>query len=205
MDRTIVRTIENLQRRGHEAVWFETPSEAVDWVIARIPKGASVGLGGSMTVIQTGLLDALRDADVRLLDRYKPGLTMEEVNDLRRRALTADVFISGANAITQDGLIVNMDGLGNRVAGISYGPHKVFILAGTNKVVPCLVDAIMRIRNIAAPKNARRLGSPTPCAGGRCQLDLCAPPSRLCLKLQVIEGERDGRIAVVLLKGDLGF
>lgn len=196
-----------MQKRGIEGVYSATAENAVREICGRIPKGALVGLGGSETIIESGLVDALRTMEIRLLDRYRDGVSKEEVNAMRREGLLADVFISSSNALTADGKLVNIDGVGNRVAAMIYGPKKVILMAGMNKVTPTVEDAVTRIRNRAAPINALRVGVSTPCsATGFCQDPHCFLPNRICGQLVVIEASPiPDRLTVVLVGEDLGY
>ncbi len=199
--------IKSFNKRGIEAAFFDACPEAVQDICAAIPAGSLVGLGGSETIIESGLLDALRRMDIRLLDRYREGIAKAEVDEMRRQGLLADIFITGSNAITADGRLVNIDGTGNRAAALVFGPKKVIVLAGMNKVVSGLEAAIARARNVAATANSLRVGADTPCSHtGFCQDPHCQPPHRICCQLVVTEaGMTPGRIRVVLIGEDLGY
>lgn len=199
--------IRNLQKRGMAGAYFATSTEAVRDVCAAIPAGSLVGLGGSETIAESGLLAALRRMDIRLLDRYREGIAKAEVDEMRRQGLLADVFITGSNAITADGRLVNIDGTGNRVAALIFGPRQVIVFAGMNKVAADLDAAVSRARNTAASANSLRVGVDTPCAHtGFCQDPHCFPPHRICCQLVVTEaGMVPGRIRVVLVGEDLGY
>jgi len=201
------QVIKNLKKRGMDGIFCETSGLAVEEICRRIPAGSLVGLGGSETIIETGLVDALRQMDIRLLDRYKVGVSKEEVNEMRRQGLSADVYICSSNAVTADGKLVNMDGTGNRVAAMIYGPAKVIVMAGMNKVAPNLEAAIARIKNTAAPANSIRVGVETPCSKtGFCQDPHCHPPNRICCQLVVTEASMTpGRVTVVLVGETLGY
>jgi len=202
-----IKVIENLKKRNMVGIYYESSQQAVEEIIKMIPKGSLVGLGGSETIIESGLIDELRKSDIRLLDRYKKGLSKEEINKMRREALMSDVFITSSNAVTVDGKLVNIDGTGNRVAAIIYGPSKVIFLVGMNKIVRTLDDAISRIRNHTAPLNAVRVGVETPCFHlGYCDEPNCFPPKRICGQVVIIEANpTPNRIMVVLVGEELGF
>lgn len=199
--------IKNLKKRGIEAAFFETRAEAVQDICAAIPAGALVGLGGSETLIESGLLDALRNMDIRLLDRYQPRVSKAEIDEMRLQGLLADVFVMSSNAVSADGRLVNIDGTGNRVAALVFGPKRVVVIAGMNKVAADLETAISRARNAAAAANSLRVGADTPCAHtGFCQDPHCHPPQRICCQLVITEGGMvPGRIRVVLVNEDLGY
>jgi hypothetical protein len=199
--------IKNFKKRGIDGLYCEKNTEAVETICRMVPAGALVGLGGSETVLETGLIDALRRLDIRLLDRYKEGVSREEVDAMRRQGLLADIFICSSNAITSDGRLVNVDGTGNRAAALIFGPKKVIVIAGMNKAVPDLEAAIARVKNKAAPANSLRVGADTPCAHtGFCQDPHCHPPHRICCQLVVTEASMTpGRVTVVLVGEDLGY
>jgi len=194
-----------LERNGMKAVIARSGEEARKKALRMIPKGAAVGLGGSRTSQEIGLLDALREGDYRLHDQYAPGLTIESSRDIRIAGTNAEYFVSGTNAITDDGKLVNIDGAGNRLAGFCYGPEKVILIIGRNKIVADVDAAIDRVRNVAAPMNAKRFGLKTPCATtGKCSD--CSSPQRICNLTLIIEKQKPkGRITVILVNEDLGF
>jgi hypothetical protein len=199
--------IKNFRKRGIDGIYCETGAEATAEICRRIPTGSLVGLGGSETILESGLVDALRCMDIRLLDRYKEGVGKEEVSEMRRQGLAADVFVCSSNAVTADGRLVNMDGTGNRVAAMIFGPRQVIVMAGMNKVVAGLDAAVARVRNSAAPANSLRVGVDTPCSHtGFCQDPHCHPPHRICCQLVVTEASMTkGRILVVLVGESLGY
>lgn len=169
-------TIQNLNQRGFHAARFASIEEANKAVLDVIGTG-SVGIGGTRTVADMGLFDAIHAHGNRLL--CHTFADPNEKQDVRKLALNADCYLSGTNAITEDGRIVNIDGTGNRVAAMLFGPEKVIIVAGKNKVVKDFNEAIRRTKEDCCPKNARRLGKKTPCAlTGKC-MD-CRPPERMC-------------------------
>jgi hypothetical protein len=199
--------IKNFKKRGIDGIYCESSADAVREICRLIPAGALVGLGGSETILESGLVDALRRMDIRLLDRYREGVGREEVNEMRRRGLAADVYVSSSNAVTADGKLVNMDGTGNRAAAMIFGPGKLIIMAGMNKVAVDVDAAIARVRNTAAPANALRVGVDTPCSHtGFCQDPFCQPPHRICCQLVVTEASMTpGRVTVVLVGESLGY
>ncbi len=166
----------------------------------------TVGFGGSMTLAATGVLDALRAApQVDLLDVADPTATPEETALRRRNALLADVFLSGTNAVTESGALVNLDMIGNRVGAITYGPTHVVIFVGRNKVVDTVEDAMTRIKEYAAPVNAMRLNKKTPCRQTSHCMD-CASPDRICNVWTITEKSfPKGRIHVVLINEEVGY
>jgi hypothetical protein len=201
------RIIKNFKKRGIDGIYCESSAEAVREICRLIPAGALVGMGGSETIIESGLVDALRRLDIRLLDRYKEGVGKEEINEMRRQGMAADVYVSSSNAVTADGKLVNVDGTGNRVAAMIFGPGKVIVMVGMNKVAADVEAAIARVKNTAAPANALRVGVETPCSKtGFCQDPYCQPPHRICCQLVVTEASMTpGRLTVVLVGEALGY
>jgi L-lactate utilization protein LutB len=167
---------------------------------------ASISWGGSMTFMATGLYESLKNRpDCEIIDTFDRTVTREEVIEKRRQALLVDLFITGTNAVTETGVLVNLDMIGNRIGGITFGPRNVIILMGRNKVVADLDDAMFRIKNYAAPVNAMRLDTKTPCvATGYCEE--CRSPGRICNTWTVTEKSYPkGRVRIVLINEDLGF
>lgn len=199
--------IKALSERNIRGEFHKTKEAAIESICGMIPAGSVVGMGGSVTIVESGLIDALRKLDIELLDRYAEGVTCERVYEMRVKGLTSDVFIASANAVTADGKIVNMDGYGNRVSAVIFGPEKVILMAGANKVVKDVQEGVDRIRNVAAPMNSVRFKVDTPCArGGFCDEKNCRPPNRICGQLTVIESSPvEGRITVVFAGEELGF
>lgn len=172
-------TVEALQKNRFKAVFCETAQEALQQILAMIAPDATVGIGGSWTLMQLGVVEKLEERGNTVYCHHKQGLTPEKVLEIRRKQLTCDVFLAGANAITLDGRLVNTDATGNRVAAMIFGPKKIIIIAGTNKIVNNVAEAEERIKQIAAPLNSKRLKRPNPCVEtGRC-MD-CQGPTRIC-------------------------
>jgi hypothetical protein len=196
--------IKNFKKRGIEGIYCESSDDAVGEICRMIPAGSLVGLGGSETVLESGLVAALRRMDIRLLDRYQDSVGREAVDEMRRQGLGADIFICSSNAVTADGKLVNVDGTGNRVAAMIFGPGKVIVMAGMNKVTVDVEAAIARVKNTA---NAIRVGVETPCAKtGFCRDPYCQPPHRICCQLVITEASMTpGRITVVLVGETLGY
>lgn len=199
--------IENLKKRNISALYCQTSKDAIEQVCKLVPAKATVALGGSVSVIQSGLLDVLRTMNIKLLDRYREGITNDEIEEILRQGVSADVLVTSSSAVTADGKLVNEDGRGNRVAGMIFGPKKVILMIGMNKVVPTVDDALTRIKNVAAPLNCIRLGADTPCARtGFCDDANCHAPQRICSQIVIIESNRvKDRITVVLVGEELGY
>jgi L-lactate utilization protein LutB len=198
--------IKHLTKRRMEASFAPTAAQAREEIVAMIPAGASVGRAGSMSLVEMGLWEALaKKSGVEVIDPFRPGLSPEEVYALRRRSLLTDYMITSTNALTMDGRLVNLDATGNRVAGMCFGPEKVIVVAGMNKVTPDLDSALARVKYHAAPINAIRANMPTPCAEDGICRD-CQSPSRICNMWSIIEGHIiKNRIHVKLVGEDLGY
>lgn len=199
------KVIEGLTARGMKGLYYESKNEATEAVLGMIPEGATVGFGGSVTLHSLGIYNKLLAGPYQVLNRQDPSLTKDARIEVERRALTADYFVSGTNAITLDGRLVNIDGHGNRVAALLFGPKKVIIVCGVNKIVQTLEEAIQRVRQVACPLNAVRLGVKAQCVSNGSCSD-CQGAQRLCRLVTVIEGQDDPeRITVVLVGECLGF
>ena len=174
--------------------------------IIRETSPKSVSWGGSITFIATGLYDILKNSkDLKVLDSFEKNLSPEESLERRRQSLLVDLFISGTNAVTETGQLVNLDMIGNRISGITFGPKNVIVIVGRNKIVPDLDEAMFRIKNYAAPVNAMRLEKKTPCAKTSFCGD-CKSPDRICNTWTITEKSfPKGRVKVILINEDLGF
>ena len=197
------KVVKAMESRHFEAYYCGTKEEALKKALELIPEGSVVAWGGSVTMNEIGLSEALHNGKYQLIDR--DAAPPEERRKLMRQGLLADYFISGANAVSEDGEIVNIDGMGNRVGAIVYGPDHVVLIAGMNKVAKTLEDAVKRARTIAAPINKQRFGGTTPCAKtgscGDCKAEDC-----ICCQMLVTRVCRPaGRIKVILVGEDLGF
>lgn len=196
--------LKNLAKRNIEGYFCETCEEAVQKALALMPEPSSVSWGGSMTLTECGLMDALKTKNYTLIDRAT-AKTPEEKRELYAKTVLADYYLMSTNAITMDGELVNIDGTANRVSCLCYGPSHVLILAGMNKVVGNVQAGLDRIRTKAAPPNTNRLGLQTPCAKvGACQ-DCFSPD---CICNQIVITRRSGikdRIKLILINEQLGF
>ena len=165
----------------------------------------TVSLGGSMTLFETGVIDLIKESDVVYNDRYQEGLSREELNDVFKKAFTSDIFITSTNALTTDGHLYNIDGTGNRVAAMIYGPKEVIVVAGKNKVFETEAEAINHIKTISAPANAVRLNKKTPCAKtGECKN--CLSADRICSSYVKLGYQVNAdRIKVIIVNEDLGY
>lgn len=196
--------VKNLNSRHFEAYFCATGTEALAKALELIPKESTVGWGGALSAQQIGLLDAVRSGNYKALDRDRAS-SMEERTAIQRQCFDADFFITGANALSLDGQMVNIDGNGNRAGMIVYGPKNILVIAGMNKVCDSLEDAVRRARTIAAPRNAQRFGLPNPCsvtgACGDCKNETC-----ICNQMVITRNSRPaGRIKVIVVGEELGF
>lgn len=199
------KVVKALKSRFFDAWYFDDPAEAANAAVSLIPKDHAVSWGGSMTVAGLGIQERLEREGYTLLDRDKAA-SPEERTEIMRRALLCDTFLTGTNAISEDGQLVNIDGNGNRVAAMIYGPRQVIVIAGMNKVAKTLDDAIVRARTIAAPLNAQRFPAlQTPCNETGSCAD-CASQNTICNYFVTTRlCKPAGRIKVILIGGDWGL
>lgn len=195
---------EALRTRHFDAWYCEDGKEALEKALSLIPAGSSVGWGGATGAQQIGLIDAVKHGDFIAFDRDS-AKTPEERFQIAAKCLTADFFLTGANALSMDGQMVNIDGIGNRTAAIIYGPKTVLVIAGMNKVCSDLENAVIRARTVAAPMNQQRFQGKTPCtATGNC--DDCLSPDCICNQILITRNCRPaGRIKIILVGEELGF
>ncbi len=198
-----------LERNNFGVYMADTASNAKEIVQKEILPTLSVktvSWGGSITFIETGLYSAIKDdPNFDPLDVFNKDLSPEDATELRRQALLTDLFITGTNAVTETGKLVNLDMYGNRIAAITFGPKNVIILVGRNKIVSDVEEAISRIKNYAAPVNSMRLDKKTPCAKNALCED-CKSPERICNTWTITEKSfPKGRTKIILINEDLGF
>ena len=194
---------EAMKKRGFDAYYVSTAEEARAKALELIPENSTVSWGGSVTIDEIGLKKAVIDGGYNVINRDEAG-TPEERTELMRKALTCDVFLMSANAVSEDGQLVNIDGNGNRVAALCFGPKEVIVVAGMNKVAGNIEEAYARARKFAAPVNAQRFNLGTPCnRTGMCSD--CLSPDSICSQLVVTCRTSGGRIKVILVGEDLGF
>ena len=196
--------LKGFEKRFMEGYYCETAAEAKELALSLVPTGVSASFGGSVTLDQTGILDALRSReDITLFDRATAS-NIDETKKIMHDALSCDYYFMSSNAITADGELVNIDGNGNRVAALIYGPENVIIVAGMNKIVKTVEEGISRTRNIASSQNCIRLGKNNPCAiNGVCANCLA---DTICDQIVITRASRvPKRIKVILVGEDLGF
>jgi L-lactate utilization protein LutB len=203
MEERIKQVMAGLTKRKIVCSYAGNRREAAARLLDMIPDDSVVGIGGSMTVQELDIEEALRNKGCQVNWHWR--VPKEEMEAARRRAMTADVYMCSANAVTEDGRIVNIDGTGNRVAATVYGPKKVFIVVGKNKIAGGLEEALRRIKEVACPQNARRLKKDTPCAATDSCND-CSSADRMCNVITIIEGTPSSLEMHVMLVGeDMGF
>ncbi len=203
-ERLSKQMIENLQKRHFEAYYCPTAKEAVEKALSLIPAKSSVSWGGSMTIRDMGLTKAIHDGDYEVLDRDLAE-DMAQRTEIQRQALLVDYFLTSTNAITEDGILVNIDGAGNRVAALCYGPKNVIVICSMQKVTKDVETAVSRVRNYVAPINSMRFLGKTPCATtGSCHD--CKSAECICNQVVVTRVCRPAeRIKVILVGEELGY
>lgn len=208
MEERISHLITNWKKRNIEGRYYETKEQAIAAVLEFLPQQAAVGFSGSQTLEQLGLVKRLEARGNTVYNPYKSGLSQEEAQKIRREASQADYYLASPNAISQKGELVFFSAWGNRTAGIAYARHMVAV-AGINKVVPTLEEALNRAREYATPLNCKRLSWDTPCfKDGICRQEICFFPEykRMCCQSLIVEAEAAaGRLSVVLVGDTLGF
>ena len=200
-DFTTLKT--NLENKGYKVTSFDTKEEAAVYLDEQID-AKTVGFGGSVTLREMNLFEMLSSHNTVYSHEYKPeNMTVVETRTIAARS---EIYISSVNGISKDGIIVNIDNTGNRVAAISYGPSKVYLVMGGNKVAENYDSALFRARNIAAPLNAKRLNRKTPCAANGDKCYDCKSPERICRNLSVLwEKPVGAEYEIILINEDLGF
>jgi L-lactate utilization protein LutB len=199
------RCVEALKKHGFDAVWVADENEARRHILETVSSYETFGFGGSDTTRSLGLVEALKEKGKTVYDHWAPGLSKEEDIDLRLRMGRCDCFFCSANAIAATGEIVNVDGVGNRTNAMSFGPRKVLVVAGMNKVTEDLESALARVREVAGPMRAKSLNMQTPCAEtGRCTD--CNAPQRICRITTILHRKPVMTdLSVVLINRALGF
>lgn len=197
------RAAEQFEKRGIRARVFDSASEVTALLLETIEPQKTVAFGGSVTLRDMGIYEALTDRGQKVLWHWKTA--KEEAAQLRRNALNADVYLTSSNAVIEDGRLLNIDGTGNRVAAMIFGPPRVIVIAGKNKLTPDYAGALNRIQTVACPKNAERLNRNVPCRfTGKCED--CRSPERMCQFTVTIENRPEGSdIEVWLVNEDMGY
>lgn len=201
----VERTIKALKKNNFEARFFPKASEALAELWKMIPEGASVGVGGSFTLGQLNFPDEAQKRPLKFLNPFAKGLPLEEANKIRRAIFTADFFVASSNAITEDGKLFNIDAVGNRVGPMMFGPKKVVLICGANKIVKDMPEAYRRVQEWVAPMNVKRLGYKPPC-GQTGQCSDCSSPERICnIYVTLAKKPRMTDFTIFIVGETLGF
>lgn len=205
IEKQVERTIKNLDSRNMEGYYINNIDQLFQKLKELIPQKSIVGVGDSMTLFETGVIDFLRGGNFNFLDKYQDKPTSDEKREIYIKNFSADTFICSTNAITESGELYNIDGNGSRVAPMIYGPKQVILIAGINKIVKNIEEAERRVRSYVAPIDAKRLNKDTPCTKiGYC-VD-CKSSNRICNDFVVIRGQFiKGRIKILILGENLGY
>ena len=217
MTEQIAKLFKNLEKNKMQPIFAETKEDAKQIVKDMLFDGAVITWGGSMSVIECGIQELIEDKKYNFMNRNRAGITALEQQECFKASIGADFFFCSSNAITENGELLNVDGFANRISAIAFGPKKVVMIVGKNKIVPDLKEAFLRVKKIAAPKNCVRLGIDNPCAKlGHCVslvnndnpdfADGCNCDSRICCDYLVsaLQRQKD-RITVILVNEDLGY
>ncbi len=204
-EQKVKRTMEALEKNNMESYFVKDEKSLIEKISEFVKEGDTIAVGGSMSLFQTGIIDFLRCGKFKFLDRYAEGLKSEDIKNIFRKSFMADAYIVSSNAVTEQGELYNVDGVGNRTAAMIYGPDKVIVVVGINKIVKNLDEAIQRNRRISAPANAKRLNRDTPCAKiGYC-MD-CSSSDRICNDYVLMRKQvQKGRIKVIVVGKELGY
>lgn len=205
MNERIEKVISALKKNKMKPYFVKTKDEALSTIRDLLKEGETVSNGGSVSLEEIGLFPLLRSGKYNFLDRAKEGLSPSEASEIMRKSLLADTFFASANAITEDGEIYCVDGRGNRISAMIFGPLSVILVVGKNKIVKDINEAEERLRTIAAPLNTRRLNLTTPCAKtGKCEN--CKGDNRICCSYLVLRQQREkDRIKVIIVDENLGY
>ena len=208
MDQKIENLIENWQKRNIQGIYCENKEGAIEKILKIIPVSVSVGISGSQTLEQLGIVRLLEARGNRVFNQYQPGIDREKNLELRKQGTQADYYLASANALSQKGELVIFSAYGNRIAGVAYAKN-VILVCGINKITPNLEEAIKRSREYATPLNCKRLNWNTPCfKDGICRKEICLFPEykRMCCQILIIEAEiTPERLKVILVNETLGY
>lgn len=210
---TVIKALENNNMTG---IYAPDCNAAVAEVEKLLKDGDTISMGGTMTAKESGIADLIKSDKYNFLDRNAPGLTADDIKNIYAKTFGADVFVTSTNAITENGELYNVDGNSNRVAAMLFGPEKVIVIAGYNKIVPDIKSAVQRVKTIAAPANCVRLNMKTFCSEkGKCVslstkesdiCDGCKSDDRICSNYTIMSRQRrKGRVYVILVGEELGY
>lgn len=200
------KAVASLDKNGFTALYCDTPQAAAEYIITAADDSVTIGFGGSMSIVSLGVEQLLRDQGKEILNHASPTLSRDEKLEIMRRQLTCDLFLSGCNALTLNGELVNIDATGNRVGAMLFGPRRVIVVAGRNKLVDGTPqDAIERVKAWVTPPNSKRLNFKTPCSSTGFCSD-CNSPDRLCRVTTIIDRKpRLTDLHVLVVNAELGF
>lgn len=215
MTEQIKLTMENLNKNNMESIFVETREDALNTALSLLNDGDTVSVGGSVTLSEIGMLEALKNGKYNYLDRYAAS-NPSEMHEIFRKSFFADAYITSSNAVTENGELYNVDGNANRVAAMMYGPKKVIVIVGKNKIVKDLDAAVLRVKTIAAPLNCKRLNKETYCIktghcvtvdnGKACEMGAgCRSKDRICRNFTVMGEHIPNRVKVIIVNEDLGY
>jgi L-lactate utilization protein LutB len=204
-EQRIKRTMENLEKNNMESFYVEDEAGVIEKVKEIISEGSTVAVGGSMTLFETGIIELLRNGKYNFLDRYAEGLGAAGIKEVFRKSFFVDAYLVSSNAVTEEGQLYNIDGNGNRVAAMLYGPEKVIVIVGINKIVKNAQAAAERGKQVAAPANNIRLTTNNPCNKVGTCID-CKSPTRICNNYVLIGRQSiKDRIKVIIVGKELGY
>ena len=204
-EQKITRTVQAINKNNMNGYYAKDREELIRIIEDIVSENSLVSCGGSMTLFETGVMEHLRSGRYKFLDRYKDGITKEEVVNMFKESFFADAYFTSSNAVTENGELYNVDGNGNRVAAMLYGPEKVIVICGVNKIVKNVEEAIKRNRECAAPINAKRLNKETPCSKVGYCMD-CKSKDRICNEYTLIKRQnRKERMHIIFLNENLGY
>ena len=204
-EKKISRTVQAINKNNMNGYYAKDREELIRIIEDIVSENSLVSCGGSMTLFETGVMEYLRSGRYKFLDRYKEDITREEVVNMFKESFFADAYFTSSNAVTENGELYNVDGNGNRVAAMLYGPEKVIVICGVNKIVKNVEEAIKRNRECAAPINAKRLNKETPCSKVGYCMD-CKSKDRICNEYTLIKRQnRKERMHIIFLNENLGY
>ncbi|WP_195938648.1 lactate utilization protein [Romboutsia sp. 1001713B170131_170501_G6] len=204
-EKRIEKTIKALERNNMKGYLAKDKNDIINIIKELVDEKSLVACGGSMTLFETGIIDLLRSGRYNFLDRYEENLSPQEMKEIFRKSFCADAYFTSTNAITEEGELYNVDGMGNRVAAMLYGPDKVIVVCGVNKIVKNIDEAINRNKIVSAPANAKRLNTKTPCKEVGYCMD-CSSSERICCEYTIIKKQRiPNRIHIIFINESFGY
>lgn len=204
-EKRIEKTIKALEKNNMNGYLAKDTDDIINIIKELVDEKSLVACGGSMTLFKTGIIDLLRSGRYNFLDRYEENLSPQEMKEIFRKSFCADAYFTSTNAITEEGELYNVDGMGNRVAAMLYGPDKVIVVCGVNKIVKNIDEAINRNKVVSAPANAKRLNTKTPCKEVGYCMD-CSSSERICCEYTIIKKQRiPNRIHIIFINESFGY